>query len=432
MPNCKKTEIISNIKYTSINCTRSFLRSVDMKRFLCTACALIFLFCLSTVCYADQNDILGVNAATNDNGAEANTKPFEVDAKSAILIEASSGRVLFEKNADEKLYPASITKIMTMLLIAEAIDSGKISLEDKVTASANAASKGGSQIWLKEGEVMTVHEMLKAVAVGSANDAATALGEHISGSETAFVGAMNERAKELKMENSHFDNATGLDDTSDTHLTTARDISVMSRELLKHKFIEEYTTIWMDSLRNGETELVNTNKLVRFYNGTTGLKTGTTGKAGHCISATARREGLHLIAVVLGSDTGTKRFETAKAMLTWGFSNYTLLQPELSSEQITSVEIYYGEKSSVTPEMPKIEPILVLRGKEKDISSEIDIIENVEAPVEAGQTLGTLKFVSGGEVVAEYNFTSPVTVKRLSFFSACSRIIRFLATGTVN
>lgn len=410
-----------------------------MKRFLCAVFAFVFLFCFSVVCYADQNDILGANAV--NDGAEnvvsaketkTNTIPFEIDAKSAILVEVSSGRVLFEKNADEKLYPASITKIMTMLLVAEAIDSAKISLEDKVSTSANAASKGGSQIWLKEGEIMTVHELLKAVAIGSANDAATALGEFVSGSETAFVGAMNARAKELNMVNSHFDNATGLDDTSDTHLTTARDIAIMSRELLKHKFIEEYTTVWMDSLRNGETELVNTNKLVRFYNGTTGLKTGTTGKAGHCISASARREGFHLIAVVLGSDNGTKRFEAAKAMLTWGFSNYMLLQPELSPSQITSVDIFYGEMCSVTPEMPKIEPILVLRGKEKDVTSEIEIIENVEAPVEEGQTLGTLKFISDGKVVAEYNLTSPVAVKRLSFFLACSRIIRFLATGEVN
>ncbi|NLA72972.1 MAG: D-alanyl-D-alanine carboxypeptidase, partial [Clostridiales bacterium] len=234
-----------------------------MKRFLCAVFAFVFLFCFSVVCYADQNDILGANAV--NDGAEnvvsaketkTNTIPFEIDAKSAILVEVSSGRVLFEKNADEKLYPASITKIMTMLLVAESIDSAKISLEDKVSTSANAASKGGSQIWLKEGEIMTVHELLKAVAIGSANDAATALGEFVSGSETAFVGAMNARAKELNMVNSHFDNATGLDDTSDTHLTTARDIAIMSRELLKHKFIEEYTTVWMDSLRNGETELV--------------------------------------------------------------------------------------------------------------------------------------------------------------------------------
>ncbi|HZK21541.1 MAG TPA: D-alanyl-D-alanine carboxypeptidase family protein [Oscillospiraceae bacterium] len=410
-----------------------------MKRFLCAVCALVFLFCLSTVGYAGQSRILGesssnddVKSVVNAKLVQTNTIPFEIDAKSAILVEVSSGRILFEKNPDEKLYPASITKIMTMLLVAEAIDSAKISLEDKVTTSATAASKGGSQIWLKEGEVMSVHEMLKAVAIGSANDAATALGEHVSGSETAFVGAMNARAKELNMENSHFDNATGLDDTSDTHLTTARDIAIMSRELLKHKFIEEYTTVWMDSLRNGETELVNTNKLVRFYNGTTGLKTGTTGKAGHCISASARREGLHLIAVVLGSDNGTKRFEAAKAMLTWGFSNYMLLQPQLGSDQIENVDIFYGETSVVTPEMPKIEPILVLRGKEQDVTSEIEMIENVEAPVEQGQTLGKLKFISDGEVVAEYNLTSPVSIKRLSFFLASSRIIRFLATGTVN
>ncbi|HOD02283.1 MAG TPA: D-alanyl-D-alanine carboxypeptidase family protein, partial [Clostridiales bacterium] len=360
-----------------------------------------------------------------------NTLPFEIDAVSAILIEASSGKVLLEKNADEKLYPASITKIMTMLLVAEAIDCAKITLEDKVTASANACSKGGSQIWLEEGETMTVHELFKAVAVGSANDAATALGEYVSGSETSFVSAMNERAKQLGMTNTHFDNPTGLDDTTDTHLTTARDIAIMSRELLKHQFIEEYTTIWMDTLRNGETELVNTNKLVRFYSGTTGLKTGTTSKAGHCVSASARRDGLNLIAVVLGSKDGTRRFEAAKSMLTWGFSNHTLLQPQINPELITGVTVWYGEKNTIIPQVPEIAPILVLKGKEGEVTSEINITGDVEAPVEKGQTLGTIKFIFEGKAIAEYNLVSPCDVRRLTFFNSVMRILRFLATGAV-
>lgn len=410
-----------------------------MKRFLCAVYAVILLFLFSVQGYADQSALMGtdeedvgvVNIKSAQAASSVNTLPFEIDAVSAILIEVSSGKVLLEKNADEKLYPASITKIMTMLLVAEAIDCAKITLEDKVTASANACSKGGSQIWLEEGEVMSVHELFKAVAVGSANDAATALGEYVSGSETSFVSAMNARAAELGMKNTHFDNATGLDDTSTTHLSTARDIGIMSMELLKHPFVEEYTTIWMDSLRNGETELVNTNKLVRFYSGTTGLKTGTTSKAGHCVSASARRDGLHLVAVVLGSKDGTKRFEAAKSMLSWGFSNYTLLQPQINAQLITGVTVWYGERNTVIPEVPKINPILVLKGKEGEVTSEISINENVEAPVEQGQTLGTLKFLSDGDVIAEYNLVSPCAVKRLTFFSCVSRIIRFLATGSV-
>jgi len=379
-----------------------------------------------------QEDNVGfIDVKSSPAASSKNTLPFEIDAVSAILIEASSGKVLLEKNADEKLYPASITKIMTMLLVAEAIDCAKITLEDKVTASANACSKGGSQIWLEEGETMTVHELFKAVAVGSANDAATALGEYVSGSETSFVSAMNERAKQLGMTNTHFDNPTGLDDTTDTHLTTARDIAIMSRELLKHQFIEEYTTIWMDTLRNGETELVNTNKLVRFYSGTTGLKTGTTSKAGHCVSASARRDGLNLIAVVLGSKDGTRRFEAAKSMLTWGFSNHTLLQPQINPELITGVTVWYGEKNTIIPQVPEIAPILVLKGKEGEVTSEINITGDVEAPVEKGQTLGTIKFIFEGKAIAEYNLVSPCDVRRLTFINSVMRILRFLATGAV-
>ena len=410
-----------------------------MKRLLCIICAVILLNILCVPCFADQSNIVGtqednvgfIDVKSSLAASSKNTLPFEIDAVSAILIEASSGKVLLEKNADEKLYPASITKIMTMLLVAEAIDCAKITLEDKVTANANACSKGGSQIWLEEGETMTVHELFKAVAVGSANDAATALGEYVSGSETSFVSAMNERAKQLGMTNTHFDNPTGLDDTTDTHLTTARDIAIMSRELLKHQFIEEYTTIWMDTLRNGETELVNTNKLVRFYSGTTGLKTGTTSKAGHCVSASARRDGLNLIAVVLGSKDGTRRFEAAKSMLTWGFSNHTLLQPQINPELITGVTVWYGEKNTIIPQVPEIAPILVLKGKEGEVTSEINITGDVEAPVEKGQTLGTIKFIFEGKAIAEYNLVSPCDVRRLTFFNSVMRILRFLATGAV-
>ena len=262
--------------------------------------------------------ILGVFASAENESQ----MPVDVKAKSAVLMDQSTGTVLMRMNENEKLYPASVTKIMSMLLVAEAIDSNTIRLTDAVTTSTNASKKGGSQIWLKEGETMTVDELLKATAVYSANDACTALGEYIAGSDEAFVTMMNDRAQELGMKNTHFDNCTGLDDTSATHLTTAYDIALMSRELMKHQFIQQYTKIWMDSLRDGKTELVNTNKLIRFYEGATGLKTGTTSKAGCCISATATRNGTSLIAVVMGADNSKDRFEGAKAMLNWGFANY--------------------------------------------------------------------------------------------------------------
>lgn len=276
-----------------------------LKTVLCAALVLLLMFSCCCVSFADE------------------PMPVTVKAKAAVLMDVDSGKVLMSMNADEKLYPASVTKIMTLLLVTEALDSGKISLSDTVTASASAASKGGSQIWLKEGEQMTVDDLLKATAVYSANDACTALGELLAGSDEAFTAMINERAGQLGMKNTHFDNCTGLDDTTTTHLTTAMDVAIMSRELLKHERIMNYTTIWMDSLRGGATELVNTNKLVRFYKGTTGLKTGTTAKAGCCVSASAKRGNTHLIAVVMGSQTSDDRFNGAKAMLNWGFANYS-------------------------------------------------------------------------------------------------------------
>ena len=288
--------------------------------------------------------------------------PVDVKAKSAVLMDQTTGTVLMRMNENEKLYPASVTKIMSMLLVAEAIDSNTIRLTDEVTASTNASKKGGSQIWLKEGETMTVDELLKATAVYSANDACTALGEYIAGSDEAFVTMMNDRAHELGMKDTHFDNCTGLDDTSTTHLTTAYDIALMSRELMKHRFIQQYTKIWMDSLRDGKTELVNTNKLIRFYEGATGLKTGTTSKAGCCISATATRNGTSLIAVVMGADNSKDRFEGAKAMLNWGFANYETVTPEIDKSLITNVNIIKGEEKTLTPQISGGSQFLIPKG----------------------------------------------------------------------
>ena len=275
---------------------------------------------------------------------------LEIAAPSAVLMDAATGTVLYEKNAHEPLAPASVTKIMTLLLVMEALDSGRISWDDTVTASEAAAAKGGSQVYLEPGEQMSMEEMIKSVAVVSANDCATALAEHVAGSESAFVEMMNNRAAELGMADTHFVNCTGLDDEPNAaeHLTTAYDIALMSRELLKHDRIREFTTIWMDTVRNGEFGLSNTNKLVRFYQGTTGLKTGYTSSAGHCLSASAERDGLELIAVVLHCSSSGERFQSAKELLDYGFAGYTLVTPDENTE-IPAVPVLLGEVDAITP-----------------------------------------------------------------------------------
>lgn len=377
------------------------------KLFRITAVLLAFIFLFSVVSYAET----------------AKQCPVEIKAKSAILMDCTSGKVLMKMNEHEKLPPASVTKIMPMLLVVEKIAEGEISLSDKVKTSAQAAGKGGSQIWLKENEEMTVDELLKAVAVASANDACCALGEYIAGSEKAFIQLMNNRAKELGMNDTTFVNCSGLDDT-DTNYTSAYDIAVMSRELMKYEeIIGKYTTIWMDSLRDGETELVNTNKLVRFYPGTTGLKTGTTQKAGCCLSATAKRDGLHLVAVVMGSENSTDRFETAKAMLNWGFSNYESVKPVIDKNLITDVIVENGEVASVSPVIPETENVLIKKGRAKDIKQTINLAVRVNSPVEKGQTLGTVEFSLDGEKLAEYNLLSSVNVGELKLPLAFKRLL---------
>lgn len=363
--------------------------------------------------------ILGVFASAENESQ----MPVDVKAKSAVLMDQSTGTVLMRMNENEKLYPASVTKIMSMLLVAEAIDSNTIRLTDAVTTSTDASKKGGSQIWLKEGETMTVDELLKATAVYSANDACTALGEYIAGSDEAFVTMMNDRAQELGMKNTHFDNCTGLDDTSTTHLTTAYDIALMSRELMKHQFIQQYTKIWMDSLRDGKTELVNTNKLIRFYEGATGLKTGTTSKAGCCISATATRNGTSLIAVVMGADNSKDRFEGAKTMLNWGFANYETVNPEIDKSLITNVNIIKGEEKTLMPQISGGFGFLIPKGKQKNITQEIDLAAAVEAPVESNQTLGTVTVKLDGKKLGEYKLTAPHYVEKLSFKTVFIRMI---------
>lgn len=351
---------------------------------------------------------------------------ISIKAKSAVLMDVSNGQMIYGYNENEKLPPASVTKIMSLLLIAEAVDEGKIKLTDEVTASADAAAKGGSQIWLKEGEKMSVDELLRAVAIASANDACCALGEYIAGSETAFVNMMNEKAKELGMKNTHFENCSGLDDDTVDHLTSAYDIGLMSVELLKHEFIKNYTTVWMDSLRDGATELVNTNKLVRFYNGTTGLKTGTTSKAGKCLSASAERDGLHLVAVVLGSQTSDDRFESAKALLNYGFANYESVKLSVDESLITDVTVIKGQSESVAPAHGEMQTVTLKKGEKEKIATEIELATDVEAPIEKGQTLGSIKFTLNGENIGECRLYSPEKIEKTTFADVLVGIISSL------
>ncbi len=392
--------------------------------FICTV--LLNVFCLP-VNAANKSEVAPVNIESKGNTKTA--LPVEIKAKSAVLMDVATGEILLEYNKDEKLYPASVTKVMTLLLVAEAINNKQISLTDKISCSENAASKGGSQIWLEPGEVMTVEELLRATIIGSANDAATLLGEYVSGSEPAFITLMNQRAKALGMNNTHFVNATGLDDTTDEHLTTANDIAIMSRELLKYDFILKYTTVWMDSLRNGATELVNTNKLVRFYDGTTGLKTGTTAKAGCCISASAKRDDMHLVAVVLGSDTSDDRFNTAKAMLNWGFSNYCIYQPVLDKTIAKEIAVLNGITDTVEIKTPQLSPVLIKKSHEDSVKVEYDLCEDVQAPVLKDQTLGSVSVFVGDKQVSSYKILAGTEVKKLTFYSALLKILNYISNG---
>ncbi len=386
-------------------------------------------FCGDVVKEEDEITLPTAFIASAENKEILGKLPVEIKSKAAVLMDVETGEILMEYNPDLKLYPASVTKIMTILLVAEAINSKKITLADKVSCSENAASKGGSQIWLEAGEQMTVDELLRATVIGSANDAATLLGEYISGSEESFIDLMNTRAKELGMSNTVFVNATGLDDTTDEHLTTARDIAIMSRELLKYDFITDYTTVWIDSLRNGATELVNTNKLVRFYDGTTGLKTGTTAKAGCCVSASAKRDNLHLVAVVMGSANSTDRFETAKKMLNWGFSNYFLYTPKIDENLIKNVTVLKGINDSVGVNVPRILPILIKKGDSENVKVQVELCENIEAPVIKGQTLGSAAVYVNDNKVNEYKLLAEKDIKKLNLFSSMLKVFNFISTG---
>ena len=347
-----------------------------------------------------------VLAAPEDSAA------VDLSCKSAILMEKETGTVLYDRDSHKKLAPASVTKIMTMLLVMEALDSGAISSDDTVTVSANAAGMGGSQVYLKQGEQMSVRELLKCVAVVSGNDCAVALAEYLAGSESAFVARMNERAAQLGMADTTFLNCTGL--PAHGHETTAHDIALMSRELiLNHPDIRQYTTVWMDSIRGGEFGLTNTNRLIRFYEGATGLKTGSTDAALYCMSATAQREGMELIAVVMAAPTTAQRFSDAQSLLDYGFSQYALLDihPDVP---LPTVDVLLGKTPQVQALLSRPCRLLVEKQARGEVSTQLDLCENVQAPVEPGQTLGKMLVFVEDELRDSVPITAAVAVERLS------------------
>lgn len=348
-------------------------------------------------------------------------KALEVSAPSALLMEKETGTVLFAKNEHEKLEPASVTKVMTLLLAMEAVDSGALGYDDMITASAHACSMGGSQIWLKENEQMSVSDMLKAVCVVSANDCAVALGEHLAGSEDAFVERMNQRAAELGMNDTTFKNATGL--PAEGHVTSAYDIALMSRELiLNHPDLRQYTTIWMDSLRDGTSELVNTNKLIRFYEGATGLKTGSTDAALYCLSGTAERDGMELISVIMKAPTSAQRFEDAKTLLSYGFSTYALTRAA-ADQALPPIPVALGTQATVQPVAAET-ALLVEKSKAAAIEKTVTLAERVEAPISKGDALGTLTISSGGETLTEVALVAGEDVPRITWGALALRLLR--------
>lgn len=392
-----------------------------MKKVFALFLAFVFLFsvAVSADLLEDERPVFSADDYLGSHEAI----PVSTLAKSslgAILMEADSGEILFEANSEVKLPIASVTKVMTLLLTVEAIDGERLSLTDMVTVSDNAASMGGSQAFMETGERMSVDEMLKAVTVSSCNDGAVALAEHIAGSEEEFVTMMNARARELGMTSTEFVNCTGLDD-GEMHYSSAKDVAIMSRELIKHPLIFNYTTIWMDTIRNGEFTLANTNKLIRFYDGATGLKTGSTSKAKFCLSATAERNGVKLIAVVLGAPTSAERFAAAKGMLDYGFSNYSVYYPETT--KIPAIRIWGGKKREISGEIPST-PRLLKKGEDKKIKEETELLKDIKAPVKKGDVIGKIYYKIGDNVVFENEIKASETVEKASFIDVFLALLR--------
>jgi D-alanyl-D-alanine carboxypeptidase (penicillin-binding protein 5/6) len=382
------------------------------------------LFCLSVqpvyASDAASGDIVTTTSATeSEDSIEAG---LTLKCVSAVLMEAETGKVLYEMNADEALPPASVTKIMTLLLVMEAIDAGILKLDDRLTCSANAASMGGSQVYLEEGEEMSVEELIKCVVISSANDAALMLAEAVAGSEESFVDRMNKRAKELGMKNTNFENTNGLDDTVTNHVTSARDIAIMSRELIRHPKILEYSGIWMDTIRDGAFGLTNTNRLVRFYRGATGLKTGSTSKARFCISATAKRDGMHLICVIMAADTRDIRNNAAATLLDWGFANYALYVDE--EGDAGSLKVTGGVDDSVNMKSVRFSCV-VPKGGETKVEKITETRENTAAPVKAGEVVGSIKYKCGDETIGESDIITSDAIAKIGFWQVLSRIFYY-------
>lgn len=394
-------------------------------------CVLLSVFCLtaSVGVYADETpeDIVENKIVTEYNTPDlkepirfdANETvagvgiELDIPAKSYILMEVNTGRILYKSESHMQLPPASITKVMALLLVVEAVESGQLTLDTMLTASPHACSMGGSQIWLEPNEQMSVNDLLKAAVIGSANDATVVLGEALAGSEEGFVAMMNERAGQLGLTDTNFVNCTGLD--ADGHVTSAHDIAVMSKELIKHDMIKQYSTVWMDSLRNGESELVNTNKLVRYYEGCTGLKTGTTSGAGCCLSATAERQGLELVAVVMGCSTSNDRFNGARKLLDYGFANYTYITVTADRTKLIDIPVTGGVRNKVTPVCNEERSFLVEKNKAKTLIIETELSETLKAPVSQGQQIGVARVFVDGNEVGTVKITAKESIEKMTF-----------------
>ena len=401
-----------------------------MRRFLSLTLSLCFMFIFSfSVSSAEKNvsgegDITDLEVPLSETAeTSAVGTVLDIKAKSAVLLEPNTGKILYEQNADEPLPPASITKIMSLLLVMEALDRGGFTLETVVNASEHACSMGGSQIWLEPGEGMTVHDLLKATVIASANDACVALGELVAGSEEGFVELMNSRAKELGMNSTTFKNCTGLD--AEGHITTANDVAVMSGELIKHDLIKDYSTVWMDTLRDGKSELVNTNKLVRFYKGTTGLKTGTTSVAKYCLSATAERDNLSLVAVIMGGETSSDRFEGAKKLLDFGFANFAFSQIGADLKE-TEIPLLKAEKKTLKVKAEEEISLLSQKSAKNDIKRETEWNKNITAPIKKGQTVGYVNIYNGEENIGKIPIKAAENIKKMTFGLSFGKIIKGL------
>ena len=394
-----------------------------MKRFSMRRVVAAFLFALSlsfpfsTGIRAEKQPTEGPSPSLSLCAEEGS---LSLSCESAILMEATTGTVLYTQNCDKALPPASVTKIMTLLLIMEAIDSGKIKLDDMVTASANAAGMGGSQIYLKEGEQMCVEDLLKSIIISSANDAAVAMAEHLTGDVDTFVRLMNQKAQELGMKSTHFENATGLDDTAVQHLTSARDIALMSRALIQHKTILKYSSIWMDTIRNGAFGLTNTNRLIRFYRGATGLKTGSTSKAGFCVSVTAERDGLSLICVIMGAESRDIRNAQATRLLDWGFANYALFR--VPGESMGQIHVVGGTVPNVGISSKGFSCVLPKNELGK-VCSRTDLPEQIPAPVQAEDCIGSTEYFLGNTPIGKSDIVANDSVDKINFFGVWKKLL---------